>query len=114
MSLIKNYEAIKLEVIKRLKNVYDPEIPVNIYDLGLIYSINFAIENNYMYATVEMTLTSPSCPVADSLVDQVKYVTLSVNEIDEVNVQLVFDPPWDTSKMSEDAKELMAASGAVI
>jgi len=114
MSLIKNNDAIKLEVIKRLKNVYDPEIPVNIYDLGLIYSINFAVIDNYMHATVEMTLTSPSCPVADSLVDQVKYVTLSVNEIDEVNVQLVFDPPWDSNKMSEDAKEVMAASGAVI
>lgn len=114
MSSIKNYDSIKLEVIKRLKNVYDPEIPVNIYDLGLIYSIDFEVIDNYMHATVEMTLTSPSCPVAESLVEQVRYVTLSAEEVDEANVQLVFDPPWDPSKMSEDAKEVMAASGAVI
>jgi len=114
MSLIKNEEAMRLEAIKRLKNIYDPEIPVNIYDLGLIYSISFAIIKNYMHATVEMTLTSPSCPVAESLVEQVRYVTLSVNEIDEVNVNLVFDPPWDKSMMSEEANEIMAASGAVI
>lgn len=114
MSTINNYDSIKLEVIKRLKNVYDPEIPVNIYDLGLIYSIDFEVIDNYMHATVEMTLTSPSCPVAESLVEQVRYVTLSVNEVDEANVELVFDPPWDTSKMSEEAKEVMAASGAVI
>ncbi len=114
MSLIKNDEAIKAETIKRLKNIFDPEIPVNIYDLGLIYSIDFAIVNNYRHATVTMTLTSPSCPVAEGLVEQVRYVTLSVEEIDEVNVDLVFDPPWDMSKMSEDAKEIMAASGAAI
>ena len=114
MSSIKNYDSIKLEVIKRLKNVFDPEIPVNIYDLGLIYSIDFEVIDNYMHATIQMTLTSPSCPVAESLVEQVRYVTLSVNEVDEANVDLVFDPPWDTSKMSEDAKEIMAASGAVI
>ena len=114
MSLIKNEEELRLDAINRLKNVYDPEIPVNIYDLGLIYSIDFEVIDNYMHATVEMTLTSPSCPVAESLVEQVRYVTLSVNEVDEANVELVFDPPWDTSKMSEDAKEVMAASGAVI
>ncbi len=114
MSLIKNDDAIRNETIKRLKNIFDPEIPVNIYDLGLIYHIDFAIIDNYRHATVVMTLTSPSCPVAEGLVEQVRYVTLSVEEIDEVNVNLVFDPPWDTSKMSEDAKEIMAASGAVI
>ena len=114
MSLLKNDNTIKAEVINRLKKIFDPEIPVNIYDLGLIYTIDFAIVNNYRHATVVMTLTSPSCPVAEGLVEQVRYVTLSVNEIDEVNVNLVFDPPWDTSKMSEDAKEAMAASGAII
>lgn len=114
MSLIKNNNAIEAELIKRLKNIFDPEIPVNIYDLGLIYKIDFAIKDKYMHCTVEMTLTSPSCPVAEGLVEQVRYVTMSLNEIDEVNVNLVFDPPWDMSKISEDAREIMMASGAVI
>lgn len=114
MSLIKNNEALRAEVITRLKNIFDPEIPVNIYDLGLIYKIDFAQIDNYMHCTVEMTLTSPSCPVAEGLVEQVRYVTLSVEEIDEVNVNLVFDPPWGTTLMSEDAKEIMAASGAIV
>ena len=109
-----NYENIKEEAIKRLKNVYDPEIPVNIYDLGLIYSINFELINNYLHANVEMTLTSPACPVAESLVEQVRYVTLSVEEIDEVNVNLVFTPAWNPEMMSEEAREVMGASGAVI
>ncbi len=110
----RSYDVIKEEVIKRLKNVFDPEIPVNIYDLGLIYSINFEVINNYLHASVEMTLTSPSCPVAESLVEQVRYVTLSVDEVDEANVDLVFNPPWIPDMMSEDAREIMGASGAVI
>lgn len=114
MSLIKTDEAIRLEVIDRLKHVFDPEIPVNIYDLGLIYEIEFAIINNYRHCTVEMTLTSPACPVAESLVEQVRYVSLSVAEVDEVNVNVVFDPPWGTHLMSEEAKEVMALSGAII
>ncbi len=108
----KDDEKIKEEIIKNLKNIYDPEIPVNIYDLGLIYEINLETINNYKYATIQMTLTSPSCPVAESLVDQVKYITLNIPEIDEVNVNLVFNPPWDTSMMSEEAKEIMGTSGA--
>lgn len=114
MSLNKNEEELRLDAINRLKNVYDPEIPVNIYDLGLIYSIDFETIDNYIHATVEMTLTSPSCPVAESLVEQVRYVVLSVPEVDESNVNLVFNPPWDNSKMSEDAREIMGASGAII
>jgi FeS assembly SUF system protein len=114
MSLIKNKETIKKEIITKLKNIYDPEIPVNIYDLGLIYKIDLCIIKNYMHCTIEMTLTSPACPVAEGLVEDVKYFANSVNEIDEVNVNLVFDPPWDMSKMSEEAKEIMIASGAVI
>ena len=111
-----NFDKDKIteEVVKRLKNVYDPEIPVNIFDLGLIYSVEFEEKNNYLYAHVEMTLTSPACPVAESLVEQVRYVTQSVDEIDEAYVKLVFNPPWDMSMMSEDAREVMGASGAVI
>lgn len=110
----KKFDILEKEAIEKLKKVFDPEIPVNIYDLGLIYSIDFQIIDNYTYATVKMTLTSPSCPVAESLVEQVRYVTLSVDQVDEVNVDLVFNPPWDPKMMSEDAKEVMGASGAVI
>ena len=109
-----NLKEIENKVIEPLKTVCDPEIPSNIYDLGLIYNIEFDINNNYLYCTVTMTLTSPTCPVADSLLEQVKYVTLAVDEIDEVFVKLVFSPPWDPSMMSEDAKEIMGASGAAM
>ncbi len=109
-----SFETLREETIKRLKNVFDPEIPVNIYDLGLIYSIDFSVIDNYTHAKVKMTLTSPSCPVAESLLEQVRYVTLSVDQIDEAVVDLVFDPPWDTNMMSEDANDVMAASGAAI
>ena len=105
---------IEEKVIEHLKKVYDPEIPANIYDLGLIYNIEFDVNNNYLYCTVTMTLTSPTCPVADSLLEQVKYVALAVDEIDEAFVKLVFSPPWDPSMMSEDAREIMGASGAAM
>lgn len=114
MSLIEDKEALKEDVIKRLKSVYDPEIPVNIYDLGLIYKIDFEEKNNYVFATIEMTLTSPACPVAESLVEQIKYVTQTADIIDEAYVHLVFDPPWDPSMISEEGKEVMAVSGAHI
>lgn len=109
-----NFDKIKEKVIKNLKNVFDPEIPVNIYDLGLIYEIDFEEKNNYLHCHVLMTLTSPACPVAESLVEQVKYVSLAVDEVDEAYVNLTFNPPWDKDKMSEEAKEVMGASGAVI
>lgn len=114
MSKIENEDKITEELVKRLKNVYDPEIPVNIFDLGLIYAVEYEKKENYLHANVEMTLTSPACPVAESLVEQVKYVTLSVDEIDEANVNLVFDPPWNPEMISEEGREIMGASGAVI
>jgi len=107
-------DILKEQLEKVYKNIYDPEIPVNIYDLGLIYNVKFEQKDNYLHSFVEMTLTSPACPVAESLVEQVKYVTLSVPEIDEAYVHLVFDPPWTPDMMSEDAKEIMGASGAAI
>lgn len=105
---------IKEKIIESLKNVYDPEIPVNIYDLGLVYSIELEVKNNYTYCTIEMTLTSPSCPVSDSLVEQVGYYVKQVPEVDEANVHLVFEPMWEPSKMSEEAREILTASGAAI
>ena len=79
-----------------------------------MYNMEFVQKENYLYCMITMTLTSPTCPVADSLLEQVKYVTLAVDEIDEAMVRLVFSPPWDPSMMSEDAKEIMGASGAAI
>ncbi len=112
----KNFDLKQIEnnVIEHLKKVYDPEIPANIFDLGLIYEIRFEERDNYLFCEVDMTLTSPTCPVADSLLEQVRYVTLAVDEIDEVKVNLVFNPPWDPSMMSEDAREIMGASGAAM
>ncbi len=109
-----DFKEIENKVIEHLKKVYEPEIPANIFDLGLIYEIRFEERDNYLFCEVDMTLTSPTCPVADSLLEQVRYVTLAVDEIDEVKVSLVFNPPWDPSMMSEDAREIMGASGAAM
>lgn len=88
-------------IIDRLKDVYDPEIPVNIYDLGLIYSVDI---DDTKKANIIMTLTSPGCPVADMLVDDVRQAALAVDNVLEAEVELVFDPPWDKSMMSEEAR----------
>lgn len=88
-------------IIERLKDVYDPEIPVNIYDLGLIYSVDIDEANK---ASVIMTLTAPGCPVADMLVEDVRQAALAVDGITEADVELTFDPPWDKSMMSEEAR----------
>ncbi len=89
------------QIIEKLKDVYDPEIPVNIYDLGLVYNVDVD-ENNK--ANIIMTLTAPGCPVADMLVDDARQAALSVDGIDDANVELTFDPPWDKSMMSEEAR----------
>ena len=92
---------IKEKIIAEIKKVYDPEIPVNIYDLGLIYNIEIKNENE---AYVEMTLTSPNCPVADSLPKMVKENINSIEEIKKVDLKLVWNPPWTKDMMSEEAK----------
>ena len=92
---------LKDKIINEVKKIYDPEIPVNIYDLGLIYNIEIKNDNE---AHIEMTLTSPNCPVADSLPKQVKEYIMSVEGVSDVKLNLVWDPPWDKSKMSEAAK----------
>lgn len=96
-------ERIKLEseIIKILRTIYDPDIPVNIYDLGLIYEIE--IDDDYI-AHVTMTLTAPNCPVADMLVDEVKLKVASVDGIKDCDLQLTFNPPWDRSMLSDAAK----------
>ncbi len=92
---------LKQKIIKEIKKVYDPEIPVNIYELGLIYKIEIDEKN---VVNVDMTLTTPNCPVADSLPKQVKEYILRVKDVSDVKLNLVWDPPWDKSKMSEAAK----------
>ena len=91
----------KDKIIFEIKKVYDPEIPVNIYDLGLIYNIEIKNENE---AYIEMTLTSPNCPVADSLPQMVKENISAVKEIKKVDLKLVWNPPWTKDMMSEEAK----------
>jgi len=92
---------IKEEIIEALKEVYDPEIPINVYDLGLIYNVDVDENNN---ANIVMTLTAPGCPVVDILVDDITQAAKSVDTIETVNVDLTFEPPWDKSMMSEEAR----------
>ena len=92
---------LKDQIITEIKKIYDPEIPVNIYELGLIYDIKVENKNT---AKVKMTLTSPNCPVAESLPKEVKDSIMQVEGIDKVDLDLVWDPPWDKSMMSESAK----------
>ena len=93
--------VLKDKVILEIKKIYDPEIPVNIYELGLIYKIEIDDKNK---VEIEMTLTSPNCPVAESLPKEVKDNILKIDGINDVNLKLVWDPPWSKDKMSEAAK----------
>ena len=92
---------LKEKVIKEIKKIYDPEIPVNIYELGLIYKIELIDEKK---VNIDMTLTTPNCPVADSLPKMVKNNILKIEGISDVDLNLVWDPPWTKDKMSEAAK----------
>tara|TARA_B100001027_G_C16139923_1_gene273154 strand:+ start:301 stop:603 length:303 start_codon:yes stop_codon:yes gene_type:complete len=92
---------LKKKIISEIKKIYDPEIPVNIYELGLIYKIEVKEDKR---VTVEMTLTSPNCPVAESLPNSVKDNILKIEGIKDVDLKLVWDPPWTKDKMSEAAK----------
>ena len=92
---------IKDKVIAEIKKICDPEIPVNIYELGLIYDVSVD-KKNKVY--VKMTLTSPNCPVAESLPKEVKDSIKEIKEVNDVDLDLVWDPPWDKSMMSEAAK----------
>jgi len=101
MSEERDYLAIESEIVKVLKYIYDPEIPVNIYELGLIYNIEVD-ENNHVEIT--MTLTAPNCPIADDILRNVEHQVGKVDGVKDVNVNLVFDPPWDKDMMSDEAK----------
>jgi len=93
--------GLKEKVISEIKKIYDPEIPVNIYELGLIYKVEIDEKNK---VNVEMTLTSPNCPVAESLPNSVKENIMKLEGVTDVDLKLVWDPPWDKDKMSEAAK----------
>lgn len=92
---------IETEIVRVLKNIYDPEIPVNIYDLGLIYEIDVDDDRN---VKVTMTLTAPNCPVADSLIEDVQRQINDIEGINKAEINLTFDPPWDQSMLSDEAK----------
>jgi FeS assembly SUF system protein len=92
---------LKAQIIAALRRVYDPEMPVNIYELGLIYSANVDPEG---HVAIRMTLTAPNCPVAGSLPAEVERAILAVPGVTDVKLELTFDPPWTKDKMSEAAK----------
>ena len=95
-----NIMRIERDIIMALRQVYDPEIPVNVYDLGLIYEIRVDDDHNVY---IQMTLTAPNCPMADYVVDQVKNAVEDVPGVVGVKIDLVFEPEWDKSRMSEEA-----------
>jgi len=97
---VDNLLQLETEIVRVLKNIFDPEIPVNIYDLGLIYEVDVD-DNNAV--TITMTLTAPNCPMADDLIAEVHQGIQGIDGVKEVKVNLVFDPPWDKSMMSEEA-----------
>ncbi len=98
---LQRHKELREKVVEALRNIYDPEIPVNIYDLGLVYNIEF---NDGDEANVRMTLTSPNCPVAESLPMEVEQKTAAVEGVTKANIHIVWEPPWTPEMMSEAAK----------
>ena len=96
-----NLLGLESEIIKVLSDIYDPEIPVDIYSLGLIYAVNVDDDNN---VEIVMTLTAPNCPVADNLVEEVRSRIAGIKTVKSSTVELTFDPPWDKDMMSEEAQ----------
>ena len=96
-------EFLQIEeaIVAMLKTVYDPEIPVNIYDLGLVYKVDVDDQNN---VHIDMTLTAPNCPAADFILEDVRIKVESIKEVNNVEVNLVFEPEWDKEMMTEEAK----------
>lgn len=95
------HKQLKSNIIEAIKTVYDPEIPVNVYELGLIYEINIKEEGKIH---ILMTLTSPMCPVAESLPAEVKEKVEKLEEVKEVEIEMTFEPPWEPAMMSEEAR----------
>lgn len=96
-----NFMELEEKIVKMLKMVYDPEIPVNIYDLGLVYNVDVDDNKN---VKILMTLTAPNCPAADFIVEDVRIKVEGIEEVNEVEIELTFEPTWDKEMMSEEAK----------
>ncbi len=96
-----NIQRIQKDIVRVLRNIYDPEIPVSVYELGLIYDVSVGEEGS---VNVTMTLTAPNCPIADDIVRDVREQVAAVSGVTSCNVTLVFDPPWTKDMMSEEAK----------
>ncbi|HTO38891.1 MAG TPA: SUF system Fe-S cluster assembly protein [Brumimicrobium sp.] len=96
-----NNQALEDAIVDALKTVYDPEIPVDVYELGLIYEITI---NDDQSVNIDMTLTSPNCPVAESLPKEIEEAVMTVMGVKTAEVKVVFEPPWDQNMMSEEAK----------
>ena len=101
MEHAQNSEVLGEKIVTVLKTIYDPEIPVDIYELGLIYDVMVSSENDIK---ILMTLTTPNCPVAESLPMEVEEKVRSMNEVNDCEVEITFDPPWSQDLMSEEAK----------
>ncbi len=99
-------EKLREEIVKALRNVYDPEIPINVWDLGLIYDLNIDDEGN---VKIKMTLTAPGCPIAFMLVEQVKSAVGKVQGVKNVDVELVWEPPWTPKRMTKEGREMFKA-----
>lgn len=96
-------EFLQLEtkIVHVLKNIYDPELPVNIYDLGLIYEIDTDEDNN---VKILMTLTAPNCPMVNELLEEIRQKVTAIEDVQSLDLKLTFDPPWDKSMLSDEAK----------
>lgn len=101
MSESLDFLEIEGKIVEALKKVYDPEIPVNVYDLGLIYEIEYSDKKE---ANINMTLTAPNCPMVDILLMDVENAVNALEEVEKTNINLVFDPAWDKNMLSEEAK----------
>src|SRR5215475_11537859 len=100
-SVLASNDALIADIVAALRTVHDPEIPVNIFDLGLIYRIE---PKSGGEVEIDMTLTAPGCPVAGEMLNMVQKAVSEISGIDKVDVRLVFDPPWDSSRMTDDVK----------
>ncbi len=104
----KNTPVKREEIIEVLKTIYDPEIPLNIYDLGLIYGIEISEDGK---VHILMTLTAPGCPIADSLIYEIKDRLMQLEGVKDVEVELTFDPPWTLERITEEGKEILRTFG---
>ena len=90
------------QIIQTLKNIYDPELPVNIWDLGLIYGVDLELQNNNWQVVIIMTFTSPNCPSCEEIIDDIKTDIRDYNKIDNCIVEIVWDPPWNRNNLDEE------------